>query len=72
MPMSRNAGTLKITISGSRAVTEALNAAIDNSRLENGEFTVKSEAQDIGDLRAQLNLTLRVINAALESIGKAK
>lgn len=72
MPMSRNRGTLKITLSGNSSVAEALSASIDNSRFENGEFILESEAGDIGDLRAQLNLTLRVINAAIKSIGKEK
>ncbi len=70
--MSHNSSTLKITLSGNRALAEALSAAVDNSRCENGEFIIESEMHDIGEVRAQLNSTLRVINAALESIEKVK
>ncbi|MEM0097491.1 MAG: hypothetical protein QXY52_00815 [Conexivisphaerales archaeon] len=70
--MSHRIGLLKITVSGNKAVARALNAAMDESRCENGTFIIEYEMQDIGDIRARLNSTLRVINAALESMEKVK
>lgn len=70
--MSHSGGTLKITVSGNKTIAEALRVAIDDSRCENGKFIIESEAHDMGELRARMNSTLRVINAALESIGKVK
>lgn len=70
--MSHNGATLRITISGDNAVARALSAAIDGSKYANGIFVMESEHNDIGDMRAQLNSTLRVINAALESMEKVK
>ncbi|MGC8661283.1 MAG: hypothetical protein ACP5TZ_02115 [Nitrososphaeria archaeon] len=70
--MSHNGGTFKITVSGNKPIAEALMAAIDDSRCENGTFIIESQVHDIGEMRASLNSTLRVINAALESIGKVK
>jgi hypothetical protein len=70
--MSHSGITLKITISGDNAVARALSAAIDGSKYTNGIFVLESGHKDIGDMRAQLNSTLRVINAALESMEKVK
>ncbi|MCL4344181.1 MAG: hypothetical protein JRN26_02635 [Nitrososphaerota archaeon] len=70
--MSHNDSTIKITVSGNKAIAKALSAAIDDSKCKNGEFIIEYAARDMGDMRARLNSTLRVINAALESMEKVK
>ncbi len=66
--MSKNKVRVKVLVKGERKVLEALKKALDGSFFENGSLALSFESDDVGDARAFLNSTLRVINASLNSI----
>ncbi len=51
-----------------RRVLEALLRAVDESRIVGSELVIESSFDDVGDARAFLNSTLRVINASVNSL----
>jgi hypothetical protein len=59
---------VSIRVRGEKRVLEALRRAVDESRIVGSELVIESSFEDVGDARAFLNSTLRVINASVNSL----
>ncbi len=59
---------VKICIKGDKKSIESLKKAIDTSKIEDDTLVILFNSDDIGDVRAFVNSTLRVINASVNSL----
>ncbi len=67
--MSKNKEVkIKILIKGDKKTLYSLKKAIDSSKIEEGNLIIHFSTKDIGDARAFINSTLRVINASVNSL----
>ncbi len=60
--------TVEISLNVNQRINAALKSSVDGAELANGEVFLKEVFNDLGDARAYLNSTLRVINAAILTI----
>ncbi len=67
--MSKNKKvSVKIFIKGDKKSIDSLKKSIDYSELEDDSLVILFKGDDIGDARAFINSTLRVINASVNSL----
>lgn len=60
--------SVEISLSVNERVNRALAASIDGAELSGGSVRIMKEFGDIGDARAYVNSTLRVISASILTI----
>ncbi|MGC9144679.1 MAG: hypothetical protein ACP5GS_00970 [Nitrososphaeria archaeon] len=67
--MSRNKKiSVKISLKGDKRTVESLKKALDGSKVVDNILIIVFDSDDIGDARAFINSTLRVINASVNSL----
>ncbi|MFP3165669.1 MAG: hypothetical protein RXR36_00055 [Nitrososphaeria archaeon] len=60
--------SIKISLKGDKRTLESLKKALDGSKIVDNILFIVFESDDIGDARAFINSTLRVINASVNSL----
>ncbi|MFP3222150.1 MAG: hypothetical protein RXP28_03725 [Nitrososphaeria archaeon] len=60
--------SIKISLKGDKRTLESLKKALDGSKVVDNILFIVFESDDIGDARAFINSTLRVINASVNSL----
>ncbi|MFP3214289.1 MAG: hypothetical protein RXR18_03650 [Nitrososphaeria archaeon] len=60
--------SIKISLKGDKRTLESLKKALDGSKVEDKTLVIVFDSDDIGDARAFINSTLRVINASVNSL----
>ncbi|MFP3130383.1 MAG: hypothetical protein RXO33_02140 [Nitrososphaeria archaeon] len=60
--------SIKISLKGDKRTLESLKKALDGSKVADNILFIVFESDDIGDARAFINSTLRVINASVNSL----
>jgi tRNA threonylcarbamoyladenosine modification (KEOPS) complex Pcc1 subunit len=67
--LSRNKKiSVKISLKGDKRTVESLKKALDGSKVVDNILIIVFDSDDIGDARAFINSTLRVINASVNSL----
>ncbi len=67
--LSRNKKiSVKISLKGDKRTAESLKKALDGSKVVDNILIIVFDSDDIGDARAFINSTLRVINASVNSL----
>ncbi|MDP8023231.1 MAG: hypothetical protein ACP5FU_03530 [Nitrososphaeria archaeon] len=57
-----------IWVKGDKRSIYSLKKAVDSSEIEDDSLVISFDSDDIGDARAFINSTLRVINASVNSL----
>jgi hypothetical protein len=60
--------SIKISLKGDKRTLESLKKALDGSKVVDKTLVIVFDSDDIGDARAFINSTLRVINASVNSL----
>gem|GEM_PF-1212872 len=60
--------SIKISLKGDKRTLESLKKALDGSKVVDKTLVIVFDSNDIGDARAFINSTLRVINASVNSL----